>query len=232
VACLYALECPIVEDHAMRVTFLVAAFVLISTSVGTAAIVFDNGNHISNGLAASGSREIADNFILPGTNVTDITDVHWKGVYGNGVADETDDFEIRIYEDGGSGLPATAPGTAPYDQSVGSVSRIATGELSGGLPVYEYSTFISPFAAVGGTTYWLEIFNNATDDSWYWAADFNTGSLAFSDEGSWGRVSDEVTFQLTDDAVSTSTPEPSSFAIWSVLCIGGVAAKLRFKSNH
>ena len=214
----------------MRVTFLVAGAVLISTSVGTAAMVFDNGNHISNGLEASNSIETADDFTLPGNNVTDITDVHWKGVYLNGVADETDEFEIRIYEDGGNSLPATAPGTAPYDVSVGSVSRIATGELSGGLPVYEYSTFIAPFAAVGGTTYWLEIYNNATDDTWYWAADFGVGHLAFSNEGSWGRVSDEVTFQLTNDAEIVA-PEASSFVIWSLLGAGGIAV-IWFSREH
>jgi hypothetical protein len=211
----------------MRVTFLAAAVVLIFTSAGMSAVVFDNGNHISNGLNASNTFEIADNFTLSGASVTDITDVHWKGVYQNGIADETDNFEIRIYDDS-SGLPATSPGTAPYDQLVGSVSRIATGEVSGILPVYEYSTFIPPFAAVGGTTYWLEIYNNALDDNWFWAADFGTGNLAASSEGSWGRASDEVTFQLTNDA-ATVTPEPSSLSIWGLLGAICVAVIIRSK---
>jgi hypothetical protein len=193
-----------------------------------AAVLFDNGNHISDGRWSSASpssrvNHAADNFLLPATTV--ITDVHWKGVYELHSATGPDDFSIRIYADNGSGMPTNPVTTsAIYSATVGGANRAPTGEIViSDYVVYSYSAFIPPFTAQGGTNYWLEIFNNATNDIWYWSDDrvISSGKATTSEFSSnWFARDEEHTFQLTNDVA-----EPASLIMWSGLIGLGLAIR-------
>jgi len=214
----------------MLACWLLAA--TVGLTAGTrceASIVFDNGNHVSDGGAAFGAFRVADDFWFAAT--TTITDVHWKGVYfGNPIVD---DFVINIYNDNGLGMP-TAPGTAIFSQTVGAVSRAATGEsVAGQFAVYAYSTFVDPFVAQAGNVYWLEIYNanaSTTSSPWYWSKDTSGGNGVSTDGGSsWIAKSDVYTFQLTDDGVAPVVPEAASLAIWVVAGAFGLFAGYKAK---
>jgi len=189
---------------------VVAITVLGFVNSSYAAVVYDNGSHISNGIGASGSNFTADNFALSSNTV--IAGIQWKGLYFNSAwAAVPDNFEIRIYNDDGTGSKPTPLGTAAYDVLVGLVGRFATGERAFGLPVYQYSATVPAFNAVAGSTYWLEVHNNFSDSvEWYWSIDLGTGSDAESPEGGpWFHNHNETTFKL----FNTPVPEPSTFAL-------------------
>jgi hypothetical protein len=89
---------------------------------------------------------------------------------------------------------------------------------------HRLSVFISPFAATGGVNYWLEIFNNATNDAWFWTIDEGGGNSASTEQSTdWQTIGDEHTFQLTDDVV----PETGSLAIWGIITTLGIVAVQR-----
>lgn len=196
--------------------FLTATASLAARAPCHASIVFDNGNHVSDGGAAFSNFRAADDFSL--ATATTLTDVHWKGVYfGNPLSDF---FTINIYADNGAGMP-TAPGTQIFSQAVGFVSRATTGELVGTSQVYEYSTLINPFLADAGEVYWLEIYNasGSTSQPWYWSSDLNAGTSVETSSSTWSSTTREFTFQLTDDG-NSPVPETSSIAIWGI--VGGL----------
>lgn len=189
----------------------------------SAVVIFDNGNHIGNGrLASDGNRSSDDfRFLLD----TLVTDVHWKGAYLSNVPPATDTFTINIYNDSGSGQPTVPiPGSAIYSTNVVGANRAPTGEITlGTYTVYGYSSVIPAFLALGGTNYWLEIFNNTTGD-WYWSMDPSAGNSASSEfGGAWVTVGDANTFQLTNDLVGI--PEAGSLVVWSVLMGMGMIAR-------
>jgi hypothetical protein len=214
------------KHHFVSLTAIAAA-VLLNNVTCHASIVFNNGNHILTGRLASNGNQAADDFLLPTT--TTITDVHWKGFYAPGVATTPDNFTINFYNDDGTGLQPTPPGTAIYSATVGAVSRIATGEISlGSFTVYEYSTFIPSFIATGGVKYWLEIFNNATPPNWYWSMDQSLGNGVETHFSTvWMPTGDEFTFQLTDDGTTPAAPEASSLAIWAIVTSLGLFVRKR-----
>jgi hypothetical protein len=222
------------EPFMKRCTSMMLVVIAVSTSMVSdrcsAAVVFDNGNHIGSGIgsAITFNQHAADDFLLPTT--TTITDVHWKGIYGAGVAVGTDNFTIRIYADN-SGVPTSpAPTSAIYTAAVGAANRAPTGETTQGVyTVYGYSAFISPFVALGGTTYWLEVFNNNPND-WYWSFDLTGGNNAYAfTGGSWTTFGGQTTFQLTNDGVGP-LPEAASLLVWSIL-IGLVSLARKFRAT-
>jgi hypothetical protein len=204
---------------------IAVAFLLTDARLSSASIVFDNGNHIGDWRMSGSGNRAADDFLLPTT--TTITDVHWKGIYLTGVASGPDNFAIRIYADNG-GVP-TPLGMHIYEEIVGGANRVATGETTLGIyTVYEYSTFISPFIATGGVSYWLEIYNNASSNPWAWSMDPDVGngvSTLFT--GTWQTVGDEYTFQLTDDGTGGAAPEAGSLAIWGIVFALGFIVRKR-----
>lgn len=206
---------------------LAMAMALAGATACLGSIVFDNGNHVSDGRWASdngfgGSNRVADDFMLPTT--TSITDVHWKGLYRFGEASADDDFTVRIFADNGAGQPTppTPPGTEVYAALIGDANRTATGEFISDsittFTVYGYSANIAPFVALANVPYWLEIFNNSTADIWYWSLDLNAGNGVSTEQTtSWVVKRDEFTFQLTDNAATGVVPEAASLTTWAII---------------
>ena len=201
-------------------------------SVSQAAIIYDNGAPISppcrespfasvSDSTAVLAPEIADDFMLvAGSNI--ITDIHWWGAYRQIDAPESpDDFTIRIYADGGSGLPVE---TAAATFSVGSVDRTNTGiqiysaRIDQLTDLYKYDLILEPLVLTPDQIYWLSIQNTTADDvaDWGWAlSDVGSDNAAlfidFSGEGNpvWRRAPQDVrqAFYLT------SVPEPTTLAL-------------------
>ena len=118
----------------------------------------------------------ADNVAL--SMAVSVDRVRWWGVYEEGVthqecpAPASDDFEIRVYEDDGTGLP----GALIHESIVTAVDRQATGvTLIDPHSLFEYAEYeyeadldgsvtLSP-----GTEYWVSIYStNGPVDPCYW----------------------------------------------------------------
>jgi hypothetical protein len=159
------------EQTMKRGILAVLATVVAATSGRTcwADVVYDNGDHTASFELASFSSEVADDFTLDTT--ANITGFQWKGIYKSGSASETDDFIIRIYNAGSATTPTGPPGTSQVMfADVGAISRVDTGATTQGLKIYQYSATIPLFfTATAGMTYWLDIYNNAKGDEWWWS---------------------------------------------------------------
>jgi hypothetical protein len=208
-------------------------FAIPSTyGASTDPILFDNGNHASSGNESSDSVESAGSFRL--TQGAEITGVTWKGVYERLGTPLGDDFVIRIYNNrnvfGQGNLPTLPPKTsAIFTQEIGQANRTATGEtFPSGYPqnpniVYGYSASIDPFYAATGTTYWLEIYNQSTNNTWFWSGDrfgLQYPSAYFISDGRFSEwiVPDTIfTFQLNG---VVSVPEPSTVILFALGAIG------------
>ncbi|WP_227010293.1 PEP-CTERM sorting domain-containing protein [Pelagibius marinus] len=166
-------------------------------------------------------QQIADDFQLQPGAAT-ITDIHWWGVYADdNTATEPDDFTIRFYIDAG-GSPALDP---LFEFAVGDVGRVDSGIDSGDFDVYAYWVDIAALTLAADTTFWLSIVNDTTADSgddWFWS--FVLGGNGYSrgaDGSTWISRTDQLGFQLTNDAVAV--PEPASLTLFGV-GLGGLGA--------
>ena len=177
--------------------------------------IYDNGAPAGNATFSDSSDyfELADDFVLqPGAST--ITDVHWWGLYADGnTPPVADDFTIRIFADAGG-----APNTAfLYEIPVSDANRSATGADLAGFDIYQYSADFSAIALNAGTTYWISIFNDSTndlDDYWYWMDSNGSGNnmARESDGGSWSEQGTESAFTLTNDNLSP-VPEPATVTL-------------------
>ncbi|MCC6489540.1 MAG: PEP-CTERM sorting domain-containing protein [Candidatus Hydrogenedentes bacterium] len=177
--------------------------------------IFDNGAPGASALLADSSfyLELADDFVLQQGEST-VTDVHWWGLYFDGnTPPAADDFTIRILADAG-GVPDTA---FLHEIAVTDPHRADTGLDLAGSDIYQYSADFSAIALTAGTTYWISIFNDSTnddDDFWYWMASSATGNAYFreSDGGAWEEEDAEMAFTLTNDNLS-AIPEPGTVTL-------------------
>jgi hypothetical protein len=96
-----------------------------------------------------------DNFTLASTRA--ITEIHWRGGYVNVVAPITQ-FEIAIYGSIPAGSqPDIGGGPLVHYEFPGNAGQTPAGS-AGGVSVFDYGvTLPTPFNAVGGTKYWVEI---------------------------------------------------------------------------
>ncbi|MBK7926290.1 MAG: PEP-CTERM sorting domain-containing protein [Bryobacterales bacterium] len=154
-----------------------------------------NGNRVSSTLnffgAAPGFQTYDDFTLATDASVTGLT---WWGSQQSGGTD----FSVTFYEGGAT------PGAVLATYSVSPTVQADPGPPAN-LLLYTAS-LNSPFSAVGGTQYWMSVFNGAADASWAWQSSSPSGGLIRElGANSFGETVG-VAFTLTDSAV----PEPST----------------------
>ena len=126
-----------------------------------------------------GLVHLADDFQLTGPAI--LTTIRWTGIYAPGLTPPAmDHFTVQIYSHDPTppGNPVLDPDL--LDLNVGnSVNRASLGFYpSSTLEVFDYSITLDPGLSLqGGTTYWLSVVNNTTDDAddnWRWAKNFDS----------------------------------------------------------
>lgn len=216
----------------------------------SAAIVYDNGtadlgDRLPGGRGAGYvsdfdlGTQAADDFTL-GAGASTVTDIHWWGAYSpNPATPPADDFTVRIFAQGTSGLPLVTP---LHEINAGSAGRTATGDqirveqssiIIGEPPtydtfdVYKYWVDIAPLPLVAGTRYWLSVVNNTTanpDHDWMWVhsatGNATDNVFRFSDAEAWfvsanSNARFDLAFNLTGD-ITGNIPEPSTLAIFGL----------------
>jgi len=120
---------------------------------------------LNNAGLSPGSRT-ADDFLV-GADAA-ITDVYWWGQSNSGGSD----FQITFYSDS-LGIPGAVLQTS-------AMSSLFTQTDDTGAPsgpsVYYSGALVSPFSANADTTYWISIFNQASDASWLWLSADSAGN--------------------------------------------------------
>ncbi|MBI5763581.1 MAG: hypothetical protein HZA51_08670 [Planctomycetes bacterium] len=209
--------------HTNKVLVYVVAFALSSSPITHAGIIVDQPPSQYYGFASDTAfynefgllrwQKVADDFTLE--TDTPVRQLTWWAFYG-GVAgssldpptgDET--ILVRFY----AARPADGlPGVLMRELTVVNVQRVATGRRVGvmGSPEeYRFDIPLSkPFVAVGGSRYWIEIFQMGLDDSLFrWQASLSvTNGCAFinMNVGDWTPVPPNLAMQLSD------IPEPDA----------------------
>jgi hypothetical protein len=176
--------------------FLLLLLGALTASPATAALLADTGAPSPDAGAvasnfAGGDPEYAfqsaDDFQL--ATASAITRVRWWGFYqGSNVPLEPDVFTLRIFADNG-GTPAIA---ALFESPLEKVHRRATGLVSGGYDVYEYTATLKPVLELAPGTYWLSIVNDVDTEEvgtdWLWMLSDNANGnfvARYSDGTAW-----------------------------------------------
>ncbi|MCG3122088.1 MAG: hypothetical protein GIKADHBN_00465 [Phycisphaerales bacterium] len=160
-------------------------------------------------------QEMADNFVLASNNTIGQVGF-WGAYYPHNVP--SDNFTVNIYADGGG-----IPGTLLSSESGTAASRVDTGNDAFGVDVYEYNIVLnSPFAATGGTQYWLSVVNSTGAGgagSWAWMTAGGDFYAAFSldSTSTWNAFSDGLSMRLGE-----VIPAPTSLALAGLVGLGAL----------
>ncbi len=144
-----------------------------------------------------------DNFTLPVD--TDITEIRWRGgfIYGGGWGGPVLDFTVDFY-------PTISAGTEPdvlhrmvHLHTGGNAGETYAGQF-GGAAMYDYHfTLPTPFHAVGGTKYWVQIEANQQGiPEWACARGTGGNNVHFRRlaEGMFHFITGDTAFSLYDDS--------------------------------
>ena len=194
------------KSIAKTILALGLGFSLLSLpTMASAAVFFSQGfdpsNFAANGTSDFGSStQRADDFSITQDNI--LGSVSWQGIYLiNGAT--TDNFTLRLFTDS---LTST-PNQTPFWSE--NVANLSTRTVANNPNLFTYEANLSAgMSLTAGTTYWLSIVNNTTND-WSWAAS-STGGLAANrslDSNPWTQGNGTFQFQL-----ATAVPAPG--AIW------------------
>lgn len=190
-------------------------FIFTAFNVG-AAVVYEqlpnlgtSANRISSTLDFFGNLPgytTADDFVLASSQI--ISDVHWWGGSNSG----GNDFQFTFYADAG-GIPGAALHT-----SGGSLSTAPTSNPE---ITYYSSDLNSPFSAIAGTSYWISVFNEAADASWWWQVATGAGSARQGENPGppWSIAwPTNLAFQLTSASIAEPGPIVLLMLGLGVLC--------------
>src|SRR5947209_15924388 len=180
-------------------------------------------NDLNNGIVSANrtdnpplSAEAADNFVVPGGETWNVTEVDIRSAPGFPAPTS---FAVTFYLDNGSGLPGTQVYTA-------------SGLAVTGDPDY-IITLTSP-AVLSSGTYWVSAVGTITGSNWYWegrSITNNTYATAWRNPGGgyglgctdWARLQDCIGFSWPDQmfrivgtiggGTPTPTPTPSEIQL-------------------
>jgi hypothetical protein len=195
-------------DKAIAKTILTLGLgfsILSLPAITSAAVIFSQGfdptNFEANGPSDFGSStQKADDFSI--LQDSTLGSVSWQGIYLNGTI--ADNFTLRIFTDTVVSTPTQTPF---WSENVGNlITRTSETATFGELFTYE-ANLSAGVSLTAGTTYWLSIVNDTTNN-WSWAAS-STGGLAANrslDSDTWAAGNGTFQFQLS------AVPVPG--AIW------------------
>jgi hypothetical protein len=170
----------------MKQIVLILSLAALAAWPVSAGELFDNGapNPVAGAVASNFAGhdpeyefQSADDFYL--ASASSILQVRWWGLYqGSNIPLAPDLFTLRIFADVG-GAPATTP---LIELSLKRVRRAATGLVSAGYEVYEYTAVLAPSVTLAASTYWLSIVNDADTEivgtDWLWVlSDSSSGNF-------------------------------------------------------
>ena len=203
---------------------LLAAFGLLAILAPLqAAPIYDNGlPNTTNGFSIKGSYWTADDFTLGGNGSIGSVGFYFQNY--NGIVGWNQDVDYAFHADNAGSVGALlASGSG---QNV-AVSDSGLPWCCGGGNAYLVEFDLqSPFAATGGTKYWLKL-TNATGpapSAWWVTANPNATQNGFAYTSSEFQTPNQFAFYLNG---VQQVPEPASLAIWGLGAVGCALAARR-----
>lgn len=215
----------------IRATFL-GLLVLLMTAPANAAVLysqpFDGTNFFAsqNDTSVGGLGNFAtmyDNFTLG--SAASISSINFTGDYGEAVQSYSmSGFTLTFY-DNNSGQP----GSSIYSQFTSGTANQTL--LSPNIFTYAIN-LTTPFAAAGGTTYWVSLVPDlALTLQWYWGGGSGGDGISYQDFSGVPRRKEpnDLAFTLNDTPIS-NVPEPITLSLFGAGLAGAVAMRRRKKA--
>jgi hypothetical protein len=162
---------------------------------------------------------IAENFSFSSPVI--LNQITFLGGYYSSGTPLTDSFTLTIYNHNAA-LNVPNPSSVIAQSLLADIDRVDTGvSTAHGNRLYQYTATFTDLPLSSGTTYWLSIVNdtsNDPDDDWVWAGRHQTGIFfgrSFDDGHNWDASPGSFSFSLAGAVV----PEPSSFSLTVLGCL-------------